>query len=380
MNKKDFADIRRQFKLDNVNLSIHEIHSAYVKKESGEVLHSMSEHFDRMEEDKQQLYFGNFKKLLSGELGSKLYELDFVETESKECGQKLLYDIFKNSSNKKALIDRIAQNVQYDTDYIITLIYAKYFKPTKKSKDIDDIEEVSDTSYAFDFIMCSINELTPPKRFLKFDFKEKEIVSNSLLDLTINLNSPLDGFMFPAFNDNSADVNRVIYNTKRANCPNMVFVQNVLGSQIEMTAYEEKEKFGQLIKTAIGETVDLEVIHNIYEQINKRIEAVEGSEVPALDKNDIKRILESSGVEEVDKVDKHFEEVVGRDKYEFKATSILPNYTSKSIKINNPIANIAISPKELNNVKQIIRNGKKCLLIELEDDIVIDGFKIVPKK
>lgn len=378
MNKKDIGEIRKQFKLDNMDLSIFEIHSSYIKGESGEILHSLSENFDRMEEEKQELYFGNFKKLLSGQLGSKLYELDFNGS-SEECGQKLLYNTLKHPSSKRALIERIAENVKYNTDYIITLIYAKYLKPVKKNDVSDDIDEVLNTSYSFDFIMCTINELTPPKRCLRFDFEEKEILPNSILDLTINLSSPLDGFMFPAFNDNSADVNRVIYSTKKANCPNLEFVEKVLDSQIEMTADEEKQKFGNLIKTAIGETVNVDTIHNIYEEINKRIEGVEGSEIPALDKNEIKRILENCGVEEVDKLDKHFEEIVGRDKYGFKATSILPSYTTKSIKINNPIANIAISPKELNNVKQIIRNGKKCLVIELEDDLFIDGFKIEAK-
>lgn len=379
MNKKDIAEIRRQFKFDNLNLTIKEIHNAYTNSKSGEIIHFESECFDRMEEEKQELYFANFKKLLSGQLGSKLYELDFLDTSVEGAGQKLLYGALKDNSNKDEIIKSIAKGVKYTTDYIITLIYANYLKPANK-KNKNEVEGDDDTSYSFDFMLCSINAIAPSKKGLKFDFEEKEIIANSQLDLTINLNSPLDGFMYPAFNDNSADANKVIYSTKKANEPNMEFVEKVLNSEIKMTAEVEKYKFSELIKVVIGDKVAPETLHSVYEQINNRIEGVEGSEIPTLDKIDIRRILENSGIEKLDNLDKYYEDILGDTNYALKTTSIVPNYTSKSIKLSNSVANVAISPKELNSIKQIVRNGKKCLLIELDEDVNVEGFILESNK
>lgn len=39
MNKKDIANIRKQFKLENHLMKIQEIFNVYVQKESGEIYH-----------------------------------------------------------------------------------------------------------------------------------------------------------------------------------------------------------------------------------------------------------------------------------------------------------------------------------------------------
>lgn len=66
--------------------------------------------------------------------------------------------------------------------------------------------------------------------------------------------------------------------------------------------------------------------------------------------------------------------------YEMKASPIVPSYPSRSIKISTKVANIAISPQDLRNVKQVNYNGKHCLLIEVEEDTIIEGFKLLPEE
>jgi hypothetical protein len=46
VNKKDIANIRKQFKLDNHFMNIREIFNVYVKKESGEIYHQSVNHFN----------------------------------------------------------------------------------------------------------------------------------------------------------------------------------------------------------------------------------------------------------------------------------------------------------------------------------------------
>ncbi|MFL6563205.1 MAG: DUF4317 family protein, partial [Bacillus sp. (in: firmicutes)] len=65
MNKKDIADIRKQFKFDNDLMKIREIFNVYVQKETGEIYHHVSQPFQMLELEAQELFLTNFKKVLT---------------------------------------------------------------------------------------------------------------------------------------------------------------------------------------------------------------------------------------------------------------------------------------------------------------------------
>jgi hypothetical protein len=82
MNKKEIADIRKEFKLDSNLMKIQEIYTVYLKKDNVQidfepVIHSEFDYFDRMDMDKKELFLGSFKKVLTGALDTKLFELNF---------------------------------------------------------------------------------------------------------------------------------------------------------------------------------------------------------------------------------------------------------------------------------------------------------------
>jgi len=119
------------------------------------------------------------------------------------------------------------------------------------------------------------------------------------------------------------------------------------------------------------------VIANVYEEIDKMVqENVENeeSEPPMLDYRDIGRILTASGVEnvETDKVEHAFKAVVNNENHELKASNLVP----KSIKIKTKVADLSIGPKDLKHVKYIMYQGKRCLLLEIDEDVVVEGFKL----
>src|SRR3954464_14236538 len=78
MNKKDIANIRKQFKLNNHLMNLREIFNVYVQKESGEIYHQVSQPFQMLEQETQELFLSNFKKVLTGHLDTKLFELKFI--------------------------------------------------------------------------------------------------------------------------------------------------------------------------------------------------------------------------------------------------------------------------------------------------------------
>jgi Domain of unknown function (DUF4317) len=380
MNKIDIATIRKQFKLDNDLMKIREIFNVYVKKESGEIYHHVSQPFQMLELEAQDLFLTNFKKVLTGHLDAKLFELKF-HRDVEDSAQTILFKGLHAGStdwkeNMLRIVEKMFAHTTYEFDTMVTFIRGEYLKPTRK-RDAESEEGGNDAVYSNQFILCSLNKTDQPKKALLFDYIEKEFKSNNVLDPIINLASPLSGFLFPAFNDNSADVNHILYCSGKVNQPDETFIEEVLNCEEIITAVEDKGSFEQILKKVIGDEVDSQVISNVYEEIDKMVqenEENEESESPTLDYRDIERILTVSGVEDVNtaKVEHAFKAVVDDEKHEFKASSLVP----KSIKINTKVADLSISPKELKNVKYITYQGKRCLLVEIDEDVVVEGFRL----
>lgn len=381
MNKKDIASIRKQFKLDNELMNIREIFNVYVKKESGEIYHHVSQPFQMLEQEAQELFLANFKRVLTGHLDAKLFELKF-QRDVEASTQTILYEGLQAETvedwkkNMLKMVERMFAHAAYDFDTVVTFIRGEYRKPTRK-RDLESEEGGNDEVYSSQYILCSLNKTDQPKKTLVFDFIEKEFKSNNIVDPIIHLESPLSGFLFPAFRDNAADVNHILYYAGKVNQPDDSFMKEVLQCEDIMTAAEDKDCFNQVLINVMGDEVDSRVIANVYDEIDKLVQENkenEESEAPMLDYRDIGRILTVSGVENVEpaKVEHAFKAVVNDEKHEFKATSLVP----KSIKIKTKVAELSISPKDLKHVKYIMYQGKRCLLLEIDEQVVVEGFRL----
>lgn len=384
MNKKDIANIRKQFKLDNHLMNIREIFNVYVQKESAEIYHHVSTPFQLLEQEAQELFLANFKKVLTGHLDAKLFELKF-RRDVDYSTQMILFEGLQADSedwkdNMLEIVGKMFAHAAYEFDTVVTFIRGEYRKPIKK-RDLESEEGGDDEIYSNQFILCSLNKTDQPKKALLFDYIEKEFKSYHVVDPIINLDSPMSGFLFPAFNDNAADVNHILYCAGKVNQPDFTFIEKVLDCEDIITAQEDKDCFDFILKEVIGDEVDSTVISNVYEEIDRVVqENVENeeSEIPTLDYRDIERILTVSGVENVEtaKVEHAFKSVVADEKHEFKASSLIP----KSIKISTKVADVTINPKDLKNLKYITYEGKRCLLLEVDDEeVVVEGFRLESK-
>ncbi|MDN3015461.1 DUF4317 domain-containing protein [Paenibacillus sp. BSR1-1] len=381
MNKKDIANIRKQFKLDNYNLQIREIFNVYVQKESGEIYHHVSQPFQMLEQEAQELFLTNFKKVLTGQLDAKLFELKFIR-DVEDSTQMFLFEGLQQETTddwKEYMLEIVLKmfaDMKYEFDTVVTFIRGEYRKGTRK-RNAETEEGGDDEVYSSPFILCSLNKTDQPKRALTFDYIEKEFKSHNFFDPIINLDSPLSGFLFPAFNDNAADVNHLLYCAGKANQPDARFIEEVLNCEEIITAQEDKDCFDFILKEVMGDEVESRVISNVYEEIDKLVQESqenEESEIPTLDSRDIERILTVSGVENVEtaKVEHAIKKIIDDEKYEFKASSLVP----KTIKIETKLANVTINPKDLKYVKYITYEGKRCLLLEVDEEVVVEGFRL----
>lgn len=381
MIKKDLSEIKKYMKLDSTMLQIREIYNIYVKKDNSMLVHKELAFFDSLDFDTQELYLKNFKKVVSGTLDVKLFELDFINIENENSTQKLLYDTIK-TNDKEILTDnlnnfaqKIAANFPYEKDVVITIAKCEYWKGSSKRRKEAD-EAIDDNVTAFNFLIGVINKIEHPKKALKFDSEDKAFRVNSIDDAIINLNAPIDGFMFPAFNNNCADVNHIMYFNNKPKEINPNYIQTVLNCRWTCTGEEEKTSFDNIIKAVSPEGVKTEVIQSVYEKLLNKIQDEDDVSV---DFNDIKTIFLESGIEikDISLLESAYNDNVGSMNHEFKISNIVPTLNTKSIKITSEIASVSVSPSALNNIKQIRDiNGNTCLLIKIPNKAEINGIEL----
>ncbi|NQX66401.1 DUF4317 domain-containing protein [Paenibacillus alba] len=382
MMKKELAHIRKQLKLDHEKLEVFNILNVYIMKESNEIYHWERQSFSLLDREKQELYMANFKKLLTGELDQKMFELKFQE-DAESPSQVLLHQGIVTGNPEEwqdlmlLLVEKMLADTKYERDTVITFIHGQYLKPTKIRNEEAEVSE-KDEMFANPFILCSVNSTEEQRKTLMFDYVEREFKYNFFVDPIIKLNSPEQGFFYPSVTDNYSDMNRILYCTGKANEPNWHFIEQVLNAEKTVTAQEERVIFEEIVKEVAGDQLDASTIAHVYEEIHRVIETNEEEEPPKLDYKDVERMLTVSGVENVtlEKVERAFQTVVDNKNYELKASSVLPKFNSKSIKIDTKIATISVSPQDLKYVKQVNYQGKRCILIEVDEDVVIEGFTL----
>ena len=385
MNKKDIASFRRQLKVENDLMKIDEIFNVYIMKESSEIYHEESTPFEMLEKEQQELFMNNFKKVLAGQLDQKLFELKFAQ-EVENSSQIILHQALSKETEdwKNQMIEMVEKMLlvkQHEQDIVITFAHGKYFK-TVQPVSANTEESDRDSLNSYSFIMCTINTTQDPKKELLFDYVEKEFKYNLVVDPIIDLNAPLGGFLFPCFTEGAADVNHILYSTGKSKELDFAFVEDVLNAEEVMTAEDDKVVFEEVVKDIVGEQFNTATLASVYEEVQRVIEETDPEETPKLDYRDIETVLKSSGVEDVttENIESAFKKIIDDEHFELKANNVMPNYNTKSIKIQTKAADIKVSPQDLRYVRQMRLDGKLCLVIELVENTIIEGFEMLPEE
>ena len=186
---------------------------------------------------------------------------------------------------------------------------------------------------------------------------------------------PDKGFLFPAFNDRSTDLHSMLYYTKKSSDLQPELIDQLLGAKMPMSADDQKESFQMIIEDTLGEDGDYETVRNIHETLNDLIEEHKEEPEPlALDKTEMKKVFEQSGVdaEKMENFDRNFEENAGE-----KATLLASNITeTKKFNIETPDVVIKVNPDRADLIETRIIDGRQCLVIPVDDHIEVNGINV----
>jgi hypothetical protein len=325
------------------------------------------------------------KKTLGGQLGKGLVEYYFPNEFllDKSGNYKKLYDLNGDCLETKEIVDNfvdlLINTLSYNKDYAIVLTACSYMVPTKDiNGDKVDIEEEFGDSY--DFTVVSFCDIVSSNLGLFYDNKKKEIHHSEQNEKVIGM--PFSGFLFPTFNDRQTDVNSVLVYNKKPKEPDTVLIESVLGCEFEFDPVQERDKFNTLITKIITKTddsnvpIDLSSTTKIYEQINNVInDNVLETELPTLTANDIKKILKNAGVKEenLENFDDVFKQEMGNEKVKLKAVNLVD---ANKMDIKSPDISISVKNDQTDKIKPISKDGRRYLMIELDDTVDVNGLKV----
>lgn len=371
MNKKEILEIRKQF--TPANCAITRICGCYVDHEKTKKMES-KEAFLSLPEEEAFKYFDIFKKTLSGTVGKNMLNLEFpLDAEMPGGTQEFLLKLRDSKLEDDMLLeefyDKVIATYDYAENYYIVLIHAMYDIPGKSS---DGFEMFDASDEVYEYLLMSICPVSLSKAGLSYNAEDNRI-QDRIRDWIVDM--PAKGFLFPAFNDRSTDLHSVLYYTKKSEDLQPELIDQLLGAKMPMSADTQKETFQMIIEDTLGEDGDYETVRNIHETLNDLIEEHKEEPEPlSLDKTEMKKIFEQSGVdaEKMENFDRNFEENAG-EKASLLATNIAE---TRKFNIETPDVVIKVNPDRADLVETRIINGRQCLVIPVDDHIEVNGISV----
>ncbi len=362
MNKKEVAEIKKNFTDNSGFFTLNHIVSVYVDPHKN-VRCKDNKLYALIPEDEGAVMLETLKKVLSGRVGKNLTEYAFPREEYEEDGaQNVLYAAVKGKledelANDK-LIARIINNMEYEMAYTLIMGYCTY-----------NINEDGDE---YSFIAAAICPVCTEDYGLMFD--GKAIAKKANADLIIS-RTPTDGFLFPVFSDRAPDVNNVMYYTKSPQKPNLSIVEDVLGCNFVMSFQREKETFRQVLTDVAADELSYTVITQVNEILRDIVNnAKNETELPIIDENKLHSILFDAGIssEKLDSLHAVFKEKVG------EADGLTAeNLVESKVVLSTPEITVNINRYATDKVRTSVIGGRRCLVIDLDDpSVTVNGVNV----
>lgn len=371
MNKKEISEIKKQF--TPANCAITRICGCYVDGEKNKKT-KLKEAFLSLSEEEAFKYFEIFRKTLSGTIGKNLINMEFPLEQEKEGGaQEFLLRLRESKLQDDALVDefydRVIDSYDYGENYYIILIHAVYDIPGKSS---DGLEMFDASDEIYDHILCSICPVKLSKAGLCYN-AETNHIEDRIRDWLVEM--PELGFLFPVFNDRSTDIHGILYYSKNAEQLRSTFVDQLFGCEVPLSAGGQRDTFNTLVEETLGEDCAYDTVMNIHEKLNEWVESQKDSPDPAiLTKPEVKRLFEECGVEEekLEDFDARYEATAGED-----ASLMAANITNtRRMEIKTPDVVIHVDPDRAELVETRVIDGRRCLVIPMEDNVEINGIRV----
>lgn len=371
MTDRELREIKRRFRPDRCNAP--RVVGAFIN-ENKEIVYKINQPLGISESDATEKLLGTMKKILTGNIGTGVAEIEF-STRQVEVSEehKLLMTLkgtgLKDTEALDAFFRKVAESVDLKGNYVILLLNDVY-DVFKKSSD----GESADSTEVFNYIACAICPVKDAPEALTF--KEADSLFHTSGGAAI-LSSPELGFVFPAFDDRSTNIYGALYYSRSKSEFRGEFTNAVFGCKAPMPPAIQKATFSDTFSGSLGEECTMEVVKAIHAATCDMVEAHKESRDPeplTLNKNTVSTVLEAVGVdaEKVEEFGKAMDESFGLGAN--LAPKNLVSYNKFELKM--PEIKINVSPEYRDFVTTREIGGERYVMIKVTGPVEINGIAV----
>ena len=373
MNEKEIAEIRRRFRPDQS--SITHVRGCYVN-EKKEIVSQFDQSLNLMPQEESEGILATLKKTLSGTAGKNLIDITFdtkqvVDSDEHRLLMALKTSALRDESAVETFFQRVIGSLVMEGNYLILLTHDTYDVPYR-SKDGAKLFDASEEVYSY--VLCSVCPIKITKPALGYFVVENQF-HNCKSDWIVS--PPELGFIFPAFDDRSANIYNALYYTRNIGENHVEFTDMVFNTEIPMAAAEQKETFQNILGEALLEDCSFEVVRDVNTELRSMIEehkANKETEPLTISKKTVKNILESCGVKE-----EHMAAFEERYDSEFgEGVSLSPRniVDTRQLEMKTPSVKIQVNPDRTELVETRTIDGKKYILIRADEGVELNGVNL----
>lgn len=373
MNKKETSEIKKNFSDKSGFFIMERVLTAFIDAEKNLRYHNINSCLT-MSVEEHDVYDETLKKVLNTNVGKSFLEYEFPNDAYEEGkSQSILYNLLKSELKDdeaaENFLNHITNNITYTGPFAVITAYCSYTVRSKNKNDKYDENEDEIYRYLLTAI-CPVN--TGSDGFV-FDSFNNEITKKLNTELIIS-KAPSDGFLYPVFSNRSSDINHVMYYTKTASKPNISIIEDVLGCTFIMSADNEKASFQNILKGVVGDDLDYMLIKTVNEKIQEVVEENKNdTDKTVIDNIKLKDILCESGVPE-ERL-KAFEPVYEKNCGNVPLTAA--NLVETKTVLTSPGITVNIKPSAADKVRTSVVDGRRCLLIDIDDPTIeINGLPV----
>ena len=349
MNNKELNLIKKNLKEES-DFVMGTICSCLINKETLSVKYLRKKHFDSLELDEKELFYKNFKKTLSGKNNVKIFELEFdTDSETRQSLEVLRQNPSQEEFDEKVeeFISKIISNYKYETDILFNICSFTF----------------EEENSAYQFLIGNICKPANSKKEFLFDSNSNDFNINFQLDTVLNLQSPVDGFMYPVYEDFCVNVNKVLYYSSKSNEQSDFFVEDFLNCKKVLSNLDEKIKFSNLVSSLTGNTYSVEQYKKICSEIDYFFEE---ESVEKIRKQDLKSIFENLNID-VSTFEENFDQIFESSNAEVSIQNIKPD---KSLVLKDNNFSIKINSENIENLTQVKDSSNNVYLLVKCDDLI----------
>ena len=374
MNQRELNELRRRFKPDRTAIS--KVYGCYVSS-SRQIISYVDAPLGLLSQEEQEMYLNLLKKSLSGTLGRNLIDIEFstqvADSDEHRLLQTLRQTELQDPNARESLYRRIIDAIDMGESSYLILLAADTYDVPHRSRDDQEVPDGSGT--VFRYFVCAICPVKDPTLALQYSDQDKEFRGSSTGHIAL---PPVLGFLFPAFDDRSANIyNALFYSKDTAQLHQEVIDAVFCIQNAPMSPQEQQNVFTSALTETLEKDCSYDVVQAVHEQLRGRIQEHKDSRDPeplTLSVREVGDVLTGSGVPE-EKAEA-FQEACRRQYGQDAALNPRNIIEAGKFQIATPEVKITVPPEYSYMVETRIIDGRRFILIPADDGVEVNGIPV----